>query len=424
MDHIHTMLALVVFGHVPTYDAACVENCCTPPHTHTTSQVFYLKGSGGLEVHLTDDRTPFDTIGGELLDVDAVFRDEIDQSTYDLYIGCGGCVASADPIVIPPLALHGYEPVVIEPFTQTAYRSVLPKGNRTFDASQLKTRALEAASGEAGPYDAVTCDQKHFTIRLVDYGNRTDGKPIVWGAVLGLGESFTPVELLSFPIYILRNHDEWNDLPWTFWVWLFCFAPLLFVLTRLALKRCGVDVLDANPLELTFKKGSFLPSLKLVQRDWREPLYEFALIALVAAAGEEVTHLLVVTFQNPGAELGGLFVGLGLVVLLGQGLPALFVWAVWHGLKYRSKEQRCPCLAWKWWAPLEILTGVSLFFFFGAGFFITPSLVVIAGLLRLRTLFTADPLPRKEAPYVRSGGDEFPLLLIRSMPPVRGPGNA
>ena len=67
------MLALVVFGHVPTYDDACVENCCTPPHTHTTSQVFYLKGSGGLEVHLTDDRTPFDTIGGELLDVDAVF---------------------------------------------------------------------------------------------------------------------------------------------------------------------------------------------------------------------------------------------------------------------------------------------------------------------------------------------------------------
>ena len=31
---------------------------------------------------------------------------------------CGGCVPSADPIVIPPVELNGYQPSIIEAFTQ------------------------------------------------------------------------------------------------------------------------------------------------------------------------------------------------------------------------------------------------------------------------------------------------------------------
>ena len=79
-------LALLVqlFVHVPTYDGA-VENCFSPPRVHTISQAIYLKGSGGLEIHCSAASCPFSL--DELLDVDAVFRDEVDQSTYSLYIG-------------------------------------------------------------------------------------------------------------------------------------------------------------------------------------------------------------------------------------------------------------------------------------------------------------------------------------------------
>ena len=147
------LLALLP-SHVPTYGGD-VENCFKLPHIHTVSQVVYIHGSGGLEIHVEDDTTPFDTQGGELIDFDAVFREEIDQSTYSLYVGCGGCVASQDPLVASSkVELNGYEEVEIEPFTQTAYRSVFPKLNRTFNASLLS---------------AANCDQKHFTIRLVQH---------------------------------------------------------------------------------------------------------------------------------------------------------------------------------------------------------------------------------------------------------------
>ena len=50
--------------------------------------------------------------------MDAVFKQEYDQSTYELRIGCGGCKALLDPVVIEPVALNGYEPGELEPFTQ------------------------------------------------------------------------------------------------------------------------------------------------------------------------------------------------------------------------------------------------------------------------------------------------------------------
>jgi hypothetical protein len=39
----------------------------------------------GLEIHCSAASCPF--AWDEMLDVDAVFRDEVDQSTYSLYIG-------------------------------------------------------------------------------------------------------------------------------------------------------------------------------------------------------------------------------------------------------------------------------------------------------------------------------------------------
>jgi len=93
------VLALSV-AHVPTY-SGCTQSCCTPPHRHDISQVVYLKGSGGLQVHI---------------DFDVVLRDAIDQSTYALFVGCGGCLPS-DPIVTTRTTPVGYEPATVEPFT-------------------------------------------------------------------------------------------------------------------------------------------------------------------------------------------------------------------------------------------------------------------------------------------------------------------
>ena len=84
------MLALfAVLGHVPTYGSTD-QKCIQPPHVHTTSQAIYLKGSGGLEVHTKSDTDPFDTVNGELIDFDAVFKKKYPKDSFHLYVGCGG----------------------------------------------------------------------------------------------------------------------------------------------------------------------------------------------------------------------------------------------------------------------------------------------------------------------------------------------
>lgn len=342
-----------ILGHVPTY-GGCVENCCTPPRIHTTSQVIYLKGSGGLEIHLLTDTDPIDTTAGELLDVDAVFRDQIDQTTYSLYIGCGGCVESEDDIVIPPLHLEGYEPAEVEPFTQTSYSSVLPKEKRTFNSTRL-------AQAE--------CSEGHFTIRLVDYENRTGDHagPIVWAPVIGLGETFTFVEILEFPQYIRRNHGEvWNDLGYTYFLWLFVGAPLVLALTWWVLIKAGV------PIQKPRCTYNF---------DAREPLYAIAIWGFVAAGLEELTHLIYAQVGNPVGY--GLWVGLFGVILFAQGVPIIFVFIVWLSLRNRDKGW---IISKAWWAPLEIATGFSLLFLLGAGFFVGPTAIMLAGIFRCREI--------------------------------------
>jgi hypothetical protein len=223
------LAALVGVSHVPTYVGGA-ENCFTPPRHHATSQVIYLKGSGGLELHITSPTEPFDIPGNEIIDVDAVFKKKYDQSTYSLYVGCGGCVATQDPIVINPVTLSGYEHAEVEPFTQTVYYSVFPKAERKYNASLLDG-----------------CSQNHFTIRVLDHNNRTGGEALVWGAVIGLGETFTFMELLEFPIYVIRNHgDTWNGMGWTVFFSFIIWAPLFVWSTRYVLKLLNVPVVELN----------------------------------------------------------------------------------------------------------------------------------------------------------------------------------
>lgn len=352
----------MVSSHLPTY-GGCVENCCTPPRIHTISQVIYMKGSGGLEVHLDSDTDPFDTVVDEVLDVDAVFRDPIDQTTYSLYIGCGGC-APSDPIVILPIELDGYEPGEVEPFTQTAYHSVFSKERRKFNSTHLSR---------------ANCPEAHFTIRLVDYENRTGDHtgPIVWAPVIGIDETFTFVEILEFPLYILRNHgDTWNELGYTYWLWLFVGAPLLIVAMLYSLSACGVSV--PNPWDRRFEP-----------RKW---LYALAIVGFVSAGFEELTHLLYVQGGNPIGY--GLWVGLFGVILFAQGVPLAFVSVVWWSMDHRSDGW---VISNPWWAPLEIATGFSFLFLLGAGFFVGPAAIMLAGIIRLREIWWMSETQEYEA---------------------------
>ena len=344
------MISLLIIamssGHVPTYQD-CSDNCCIVQKQHTISQVFYFKGTGGIEIHLDSDTSPIDTLSGEMINFDVTFRDEVDQSTYELIVGCGGCAAK-DPYGTA-LELRGYKSPVVEPFTQTVYRS--PINNTQFNSSLLRTDV---------------CNTSHFSIRLRDLNNRSDHQEIFWSAVIGLGESFTFGELLEFPVYILRNHgDTWNQLGFTYWIHLFIGAPILVNAVRELLRYHDVDVLDPYPL-----KGR--------QVDMREPFYEVAIIGFTAAALEELTHLLYAQSQAPVSH--EFWLGILFVILFAQGAGVVFVIVVWRGLRNRYVW----CISHPRWAPLEIATGISFLFLLGSGFYLGPAGIILAGIVRLR----------------------------------------
>lgn len=372
-------------AHVPTYGTGS-DNCFVPPHHHDTSQVIYLKGSGGLEIHVDSLTEPFDIASGEVIDVDAVFKFAYDQSTYDLYIGCGGCVASRDPIVIAPIPLDGYEPGVLEPFTQTAYRSVFDETERKYDTSAL-----------------ASCGENHFTIRLVDYHNRTgDHTTLVWGAVIGLGERFTFLELLSFPLYVLRNHGEsWNGQAWTWW----------FTLPTTILGWWG----DRRLARVLFGWRFLSPFDQKMMLEPRAWICDFAIISFISVMVEMLMHLI---YAQTMASFGHEFwIGFVAVILVSNGLPIMIQCIVWWGLYHRDDDW---IISRGWWWPLELATGCSWLFLFGAGFYLGPAFVMIDALVRAYEYHSGWRAPRcdncdttDESPNV--SGHDVTLKLFLSL---------
>lgn len=207
--------------------------------------------------------------------------------------------------------------------------------------------------------------------------NRTDDKPIVWSAVIGLGESFTPGEILSFPIFILQNHgDSWSVQNWTIFFVAFFLAPLTIWLTRTIMKARGWrDVLE---LDITLKKdmSGQDESVVHITSFVREILYELAVYAFTVALLEQLIHLLFIA--QPGAVLDYAFPVGATVILASNLLPMWQVLASWRALKYDRKS----CSASRLWAPVELLTGVAYLFLFGSGFFVGPAAIALAGMLR------------------------------------------
>ena len=186
------MLALGVvhlLAHVPTYEGG-EGQCIKPPHAPTTSQVIYLTlqpgTTGGLEYHCPDQATcAIDFTNGQLVDWDFTFKERYPTSTYRITVGCVGCVAS-DPVTIPPVAVQ-YGHGTVEPFSTTRYYS-LTNTDKKYNSSLL---------------DPSVCPHAHFGVRIDTYANATTMRV---GVVVGLGESFTIFELLSFPVYVILNH--------------------------------------------------------------------------------------------------------------------------------------------------------------------------------------------------------------------------
>lgn len=360
-------------SHVPIYSSGgCSHGCCTPKHHHDTSQAFYVRGNGGYEVHIDGPRSPFNTVDGQLIDFDATFKHRYDTSTFQLYVGCGGCMPG-DTLEHATRLDVRWQGGHLEPFTQTAYYSALPEHNRTFDASALS---------------ALRCPEAHFTLRLVDFDNRTDKSPIVWAAVLGLGESFTPEELLSFPIYVLSNHGSaWNELIWVFW--------LLFLVAAVVLGFWyALDSAWSFPRE-----GDGSMALEWV----RAFLYSVAIAAFAVAFLDELANLV---YAQSGIDTQSSFwTALLLVMVSAQLVPLLYVVVVWtlmvrHRAPPSSDDPNdapglggglARCCKSPAMGLFEVMIGAALLFFLGSGYFVGPSALILAGIAHVCACFVTRP---------------------------------
>lgn len=373
------MIALVILysAHVPSYPP--YPDNCAGVHKKgpELSQVAYLRGSGGIEFHVDTATDPVDTIGGQEIDFDVILRDKVDLTSFALYIGCGGCMM--EDSLAPRVFDLEYQEAVLEPFTQTRIRSLFPKEKRKFDSSLLHPDV---------------CNASHFTVRIMDFQNRTNGEPLVWSPVIGIKEDFDWDELGSFPIYVLANHGPaWTEIGWTYPLCLFFLAPLFLVLWR-SMGLRDQPPLNSNPLRVVMNPYG-TPTIQLRFVDPRESLYDLAIHAFVAAGLEEVVHLVIAQY---GIAVGyQLAVGLA-VITASQGIPILFVTFVWNTLLYSRNLERqkfikarqprwhgCyKCSGNPWWGIGEIaMSVVFVVFLFGTGFYLGPACLFVTGVLRL-----------------------------------------
>jgi len=394
----------VFVGHVPKYDG-CDHNCCHLPHAPTTSQVAYLKGSGGVEFEAHD-------LTKDYLDLNFVFRKAYDVSTFSMYAGCGGCASSMpfnfdEPLSLPLAQPQTYHSPNFEPFTQFAYYQLLPNGD---GARQLNLTAVLS-----------NCSSHHVSVRIIVHANASE--EIVWGAVVGCEslacEFFTTLEVLSFPIYIIRNHGEaWNDAAWTLPLIAVLLVPLLMA-AILYWWHGGwlafyVPHGPSFPRQLAYMQQNVKHWADLRQICWTQSirllLYAIAVWAIVVDIFETLAHTLIAAQVVPTNDVGYYYFipvfGIKWVLLACVALP--WLWArevpetLWRNSQWESRSgwfeglgPYSPFWAQGFWSILDIGIGVGSLFV-GAGFYVYPVAATLAGLLRLGQWLTVPT--RKEPP--------------------------
>ena len=185
--------------------------------------------------------------------------------------------------------------------------------------------------------------------------------------------------------------------------------------------------LNSNPMRVVLNPYGY-PTIELRFVDPRETLYDLAIHAFIAAALEELIHLIIAQY---GIAIGyQLAVGLA-VIVASQGIPILFVTFVWNTLLYARNpnrqefiKQRQPrwhgcytCSGNPWWGIGEIAMSVVFgVFLFGAGFYIAPVCLFVTGVLRLGEIGSPliDTSLRMKYTYVES----VPSGIAVDGPPV------
>lgn len=207
---------------------------------------------------------------------------------------------------------------------------------------------------------------------------------------------------MLFTSYVIRNHgDTWNNQSWTIWLVVFVFAPSLILSWRWF-------VLSHHPsVTLGYLRSS----------NPRVVLYELATFSFIVTMLEEFIHL---NIAAQGAqEASGYWVGLILVILFANGLPLWQVWSAWTTIDYvrpdgagTLSDSYWTCASSPIWAPFELLFGFSYFLLLGSGFYVGPTLICIAALVRMWQLSRA-PTVRMAGGAVGSAVADTPPLFLK-----------
>ena len=319
-----------------------------------------------------------------------------------------------------------YQPGVLEPFTQTGYFELLPEGEqRKYYAGDLKG-----------------CDSPHWSIRILTHNNASE--TFRWGAVLGCEglecEIFTLGELISFPIYVNRNHGHtWNDMPASLPViaivvgilyivslyiafdgFLFLYAPVSVLPPRFVAYRLREE-------GVYIRNWQFLPCVRW-KPSLRCALYCIATYAMIVDLLETLLHFFVALgYLGDDHEPQGIGIFVGAVFLFGKVAPLVlvsFIWFysreipefVWRTYDFRCVYSCCGPKIWQglsfyspmWahgaWSIIELLfVGLAGFVWLGAGYFVFPICMTIASIVRMY-LWLANPTR-----YGRGRQARFPM---------------
>lgn len=386
------LLLLTACAHVPGYGGGCAHGCCHTPHPRDLdiSQATYLRGSGGVEVDVADLAHRIEA--DKPIEFSVVFKREYDLSTYELYVGCGGCASDrskgeGDGWDIPNASnllntSDHYQPGVLEPFTQHPYFPLLPPGDaRMYNVSQLKTCTT------------------HWSVRLLTHANASEG--MAWSVALGCEdglecEQFTLWERFLFPLYQIRNHGSaWNDLGFTLPV--VAAAVLVFV----TFLRDAFGGWYALYVPVPTANFVFSSPRVCVAWEWslRCTLYFLIVCALLVDVLESGVHVVISLLVLRDAEAPYDGKGLGTFFWLVLGIfklaplaCVLFSWfharttprVGWRTAPFRCAERHSPFWAHGAWSLAEIFLGcVSLLFLGAAGYWVLGFGLVLEGFLRL-----------------------------------------